>query len=55
MVKFGKAKAQGRGPSSSLGLLSFNDSRKSFVKVTPELILITALVFGLIVLVIQFL
>jgi len=55
MVKFGKTKSAGRGPSSSLGLLSFSDARKSLVKLTPEFVLILALVVGLVVLVIQFL
>ena len=39
-----------RGPSSSLGLLSFSESSKSLIRLTPEIVLIGAMVFGLLIL-----
>ncbi len=56
MVKFTKTKSSGaRGPSSSLGIMSFNDARKSLIRLSPELVLIASLVIGLIIIVLQFL
>jgi preprotein translocase subunit Sec61beta len=49
-MKWGKNKTFSRGPSSSLGLLSFSESSKSLIRLTPEIILIGAIVFGLVIL-----
>jgi len=54
MVKFTKSKNSGApGPRSSLGLLSFNEHSKSIIKLTPELIITIALVFGVLILVLN--
>jgi len=49
-MKWGKVKSNVRGPSSSLGLLSFSESSKSLIRLSPEIVLIGAIVFGLIIL-----
>ena len=49
-MKWGKTKNMNRGPSSSLGLLSFSESSKSLIRLTPEIVLVSAIVFGLIIL-----
>jgi len=49
-MKWGKNKTYSRGPSSSLGLLSFSESSKSLIRLTPEIVMIGAIVFGLIIL-----
>jgi len=54
MVKFTKTKNQNQGPNSSLGIMVFSDPKKSLIKLTPELVIATALVLGLVVLIIQF-
>lgn len=49
-MKWGKTKSLSKGPSSSLGLLSFSESSKSLIRLTPEIVLIGAVMFGLIIL-----
>jgi preprotein translocase subunit Sec61beta len=50
-MKWSKRKSDySRGPSSSLGLLSFSESSKSLIRVTPEMVLVGAVVFGLLIL-----
>ncbi len=39
-----------QGPSSSLGLVSFSENSKSLIRLTPEIVLVGALVFGLLIL-----
>jgi preprotein translocase subunit Sec61beta len=48
-MNFGKSKPV-HSPSSALGLVSFSESSKSLVRLTPEIVMISAIVFGLIVL-----
>ena len=54
-MKWGKVKSEVRGPSSALGLLSFSESSKSLIRLSPEMVLISAVIFGLIILGINFL
>jgi len=54
-MKWGKARSDVRGPSSSLGLLSFSESSKSLIRLSPEMVLVGAIVFGLVILGINFL
>lgn len=55
MVKFGSRKSSGtRGPSSAVGLVSFNDPRKSLVRLTPEFVLLGAVVLGIVVIALHF-
>ena len=49
MMKLGKRKPV-HSPSSSLGLVSFSESSKSLIRLTPEIVMISAIVFGLVVL-----
>lgn len=53
-MKFNKVKNDARGPSSSLGIVSFTDPRKSLIRISPEFVLITAIVVGLVVIVLQY-
>ncbi len=39
-----------QGPSSSLGLVSFSENSKSLIRLTPEIVMVSAVVFGLLVL-----
>jgi len=55
VVKFKKTKNSNRGPSSSLGIMSFNESAKSLIRLSPELVLIASLVFGIIIVILQML
>jgi len=53
-MKFNKVKNQSHGPSSSLGIMSFSDPRKSLIRLSPELVIIAAVVIGLVVLILQY-
>jgi preprotein translocase subunit Sec61beta len=57
VVKFKKARNKDgpRGPSSALGIMSFYDSRKSLIRLSPESVLAVSILFGLVILVLQFL
>ena len=55
MVKFVKTKNNAPGPSSSLGIMVFSDPRKSLFKLSPELVVTVAILFGIIILLIEIL
>lgn len=48
-MQFSKSKPA-QSPSSSLGLVSFSESSKSLIRLTPEIVMVGAVAFGLIVL-----
>lgn len=48
-MQFNKGKPT-HSPSSSLGLVSFSESSKSLIRLTPEIVMVSAVVFGLVVL-----
>jgi len=49
-MKWSKTRNESREPSSSLGLLSFSESSKSLIRLTPEIVMVGAIVFGLVIL-----